>query len=215
MTDPKNALYTRGEEIFNAVSHGIGTLLSAAGCALLVVFAAIRQDVWAVVSSAIYGATLILLYLTSTLYHSITGSRSKSTLRIIDHCVIFLLIAGTYTPYVLVTLRSTVGWWIFGIVWGAAIIGIVLNAIDMRRFRVFSMICYITMGWVIILAMNPLTAALAPGGVILLICGGVMYTAGIVFYALKKFRYMHSIWHLFVLAGSILQFLSVLLYVVM
>ncbi|MDD4797735.1 MAG: hemolysin III family protein [Eubacteriales bacterium] len=215
-TDEAKALgYTRGEEIFNAVTHGVGALLSAAGCALLVVFAAIRHDAWAVVSAAIYGATLILLYLTSTLYHSFTGQRSKSTLRILDHCVIFLLIAGTYTPYVLVTLRSTVGWWVFSVVWGTAILGIVLNAINMRRFRVFSMICYLAMGWVILIAIKPLMAALAPGGVILLISGGVMYTAGIIFYAMKRFRYMHSIWHLFVLAGSILHFLSVLLYVVM
>ncbi|MDD3244229.1 MAG: hemolysin III family protein [Eubacteriales bacterium] len=207
-------LYTRGEEIFNAVTHGVGALLAAGGCALLITFAAIRQDVWAVVSSAIYGATLIILYVSSTLYHSVTGPKTKAVLRIIDHCVIYLLIAGTYTPYVLVTLRNTVGWWIFGAIWAAAVLGILMNAINMKKFRVLSMICYVVMGWVIILAIKPLTAALATGGVVLLIAGGVLYTGGILFFALKKFRYMHSIWHLFVLGGSILHFLSILLYVI-
>jgi len=206
--------YTRGEEIFNAVSHGVGTLLAAAGCALLVAFAAAKGDAWAVVSAAIYGATLIVLYLTSTLYHSMTGTKTKAVLRIIDHCVIFALIAGTYTPYVLVTLRGVVGWLLFAAVWGTAVVGILLNAINMRRFRKVSMVCYVVSGWIILVALKPLLAALAPAGVVLLVAGGVVYTVGIAFFSLKKVRYMHSVWHLCVLAGSVLQFLSVLLYVV-
>lgn len=206
--------YSLGEEIFNAVSHGAGALLSIAGCVILIVFSAIWSDAYAVVSSAIYGASLIMLYTMSTLYHSITNIKAKKVFRILDHSTIFFLIAGTYTPYTLVTLRGPLGWTIFGIIWGTAAFGIVLNAISIERFRKVSMICYILMGWAIIAAAKPLYQSLSKGGLILLVAGGILYTVGIIFYALKKYKYMHSIWHLFVIGGSILHYFSILLYVI-
>ncbi|MGI6200600.1 MAG: PAQR family membrane homeostasis protein TrhA [Christensenellales bacterium] len=206
-------LYTRGEEIFNAVSHGVGTLLSIAALVVGVVFAALYGDAWRVVSAAIYGATLIILYCMSTLYHAITNPTAKKVFRVFDHCSIFFLIAGTYTPYTLVTLRGPWGWSLFAVVWAAAILGTVLNAISIERFKKFSIVCYVAMGWVVILAVNPLLQALPMPGFWLLIGGGVVYTLGIIFYKLKNLRYAHSIWHLFVLGGSALHFFSILLYV--
>ncbi len=211
-----NQFYTLGEEIVNSVSHGLGAALAAAGTALLMVFSAWHHNVWAIVSCAVYGATLLILYTSSTLYHSFQSPRLKALFRVFDHCTIYLLIAGTYTPYTLVTLRQynpVLGWTLFALVWTAAAVGIVLTAVDLERFKVFSMICYISMGWVIVFAMRPLIACLAPAGLWLLLAGGIAYTAGILFFAINV-RYMHSIWHFFVLAGSVLHFLSVLLYVV-
>lgn len=213
-TDAHTVNYTRGEEIFNAVSHGAGVLFAAAGCALVITFAALKRDPWSIVSCAIYGAALICLYLSSTLYHAASTPKYKAVLRILDHCAIYVLIAGTYTPYVLVTLRGPIGWGIFAFIWAAAIMGVLMDSINMRKFRVFTKICYVAMGWAIIFAIKPLMDSLALGGIVLLISGGLMYTGGIVFFAMKRIKYMHSIWHLFVLAGSILHFLSVLLYVI-
>lgn len=206
--------YTLGEEIFNAVSHGAGALLSIAGCVILIVFSAIHGDAYSVVSSAIYGASLIILYTMSTLYHSITNVTAKKVFRVLDHSTIFILIAGTYTPYTLVTLRGAVGWTLFGLVWGAAAFGIVLNAISIERFKKVSMICYILMGWAIVAAARPLYQNLDKGGLILLVAGGILYTVGIIFYAMKKHKYMHSVWHLFVFGGSVLHYFSILLYVI-
>lgn len=206
--------YTLGEEIFNAISHGTGALLSIAGCVILIVFSAIHGDAYSVVSSAIYGASLIILYTMSTLYHSITNVKAKKVFRILDHSTIFILIAGTYTPYTLVTLRGAVGWTIFGIVWGTAAFGIVLNAISIDRFKKISMVCYILMGWAIVAAVRPLYQNLSKGGLILLVAGGILYTVGIIFYAMKKYKYMHSVWHLFVVGGSVLHYFSILLYVI-
>lgn len=208
--------YTLGEEIVNSVSHGLGAALSAAGTAILIVFAAWQHNVWAIVSCAIYGASLFLLYMSSTLYHSFQQPRVKALFRIFDHCTIFLLIAGTYTPFTLVTLRSydpVLGWSLFGVVWAAAVLGIVLNSVDLERFKIFSMVCYVAMGWVIVVAMKPLLATLPAGGIWLLLAGGLAYTVGITFFVIRV-RYMHSIWHFFVLAGSVLHFLSILLYVI-
>ncbi|NMA79136.1 MAG: hemolysin III family protein [Clostridiales bacterium] len=206
--------YTLGEEIFNAISHGAGALLSIAGCVILIVFSAIHGDAYSVVSSAIFGASLIILYTMSTLYHSITHVKAKKVFRILDHSTIFILIAGTYTPYTLVTLRGALGWTIFGIIWGTAVFGIVLNAISIERFKRISMVCYILMGWAIVAAARPLYQNLNKGGLILLVAGGVLYTVGIIFYAMKKYKYMHSVWHLFVVGGSVLHYFSVLLYVI-
>ena len=168
----------------------------------------------AVVSSCIYGSTLIILYMMSTMYHALKVNNAKRVFRIIDHCSIFLLIAGTYTPYTLVALGGALGWTLFGIVWAAAILGVVLNSVDLNKFKVFSMICYLAMGWVIIFAFKPLTEAIAMPGIWLLIAGGIIYTVGAIFYGIgKKIKYMHSIFHIFVLAGSILHFFSILLYV--
>ena len=201
--------YTLGEEIFNSVTHGAGGLLSIAGTVVLIVFCAIYADAWSVVSACIYGASLIILYTMSTLYHAITHERAKRFFRVMDHNTIFFLIAGTYTPFTLVTLRGALGWTLFGIVWGAAIIGIVLNSIDLERFRKPSVVCYIAMGWVIVIAVKPMLDVLPKSSLVLLLVGGILYTAGIVFYAAKKLRYFHSIWHIFVVGGSVLHYFSV------
>ena len=205
--------YTIGEEIFNSVSHGLGAVLSSAGCAILVVYSVFFCDAYAITASAIYGATLLIMYLMSTLYHSFTNESVKQLFRIFDHCSIFLLIAGTYTPFTLITLRGPLGWSMFGGIWGAAVLGIVLNAISIEKFKKISLVCYVAMGWVIIFASRPLAQALSFSSILLLIAGGAAYSIGVIFYKLKKLRYMHSLWHLFVLAGSILHYLCVILYV--
>ena len=203
--------YTLGEEIFNSVSHGAGSLLSIAGTIILIIFSVIYANTWAVVSSCIYGASLIILYTMSTLYHAITNEKAKKFFRIMDHNTIFFLIAGTYTPLTLFCLNGWLGWTLFGIVWVAAIIGIVLNSIDLERFRKPSVVCYILMGWVIILAIKPLMESIPQISLIFLLTGGVFYTVGVIFYAIKKIKYFHSIWHLFTIAGSIFHYFSILL----
>ena len=209
----KKKRYTVGEEIFSAVSHGIGAGLSVAALVTMVVRAARSGDLYAIVAAAIFGASLVILYTMSTLYHALTPVGAKKIFRIFDHATIFLLIAGTYTPYLLVTMRGTVGWVLFCILWALTAIGIVFDAIMLERFHKIEMVLYVAMGWCIVVASKTLVASLAPGGLILLLAGGVLYTVGIIFYSLKKIRYMHSIWHLFVLAGSILHYFSVYLYV--
>lgn len=211
---PVRPMYTLGEELFNAISHGVGALLSVAALVIMAVFTARARDPMAIVSSCIYGATLVILYVMSTLYHALHAPRAKAVFRVFDHCSIFLLIAGTYTPYCLLSLRGVLGWVICIGIWAMAILGLVLNAVNMKKFRVFSAICYVVMGWAIIVAAKPLLAALSGPGIALLLAGGICYTVGIVFFALKNIRYMHSIWHLFVMAGSVLHFLSVLLHVI-
>ena len=211
-------MYTLGEEIFNAITHGVGDLIAIAALVLLIVFAAVYGDGWCLASGIVYGITLVILYTMSTLYHAITPERAKRVFRIFDHGSIFLLIAGTYTPYSLVTLREvdfhgiSLGWLIFGVIWGLAVVGIVFAALR-KSVKWVEVPLYVLMGWMIILSIKDLVANLASGGVILLVAGGIVYTIGVVFFILHKYRYMHSIWHIFVLAGSILHFLSVLLYV--
>lgn len=207
-------LYTLGEEIFNSVSHGVGTLLAIGGMVVLIVFSAIYADAWAVVSASIYGATLTILYAMSTLYHSLTNSKAKKFFRIMDHNSIFLLIAGTYTPFTLVALRGGLGWTLFGIVWGATVLGVIFNSINLEKYKKISLVCYIAMGWVIIMAIKPMIAALPIVSLIFLVLGGICYTGGVVFYAIKKIRYFHSVWHLFVLAGSVLHYFSVLFMII-
>jgi hemolysin III len=209
-----NKRYTLGEEIFSSVSHGVGTLLAIAGTAVLIVFAALYSDAWAVVGSAIYGGSLIMLYSMSTLYHSITNEKAKSFFRIMDHTTIFFLIAGTYTPITLSILRGALGWVLFGIVWGAAILGITLNAIDLKKFSKPSIACYIAMGWVIIFAIKPLVNAMTPLSLWLLVIGGIFYTVGVIFYAIKKVKYFHSIWHIFTILGSTCHYFSILFAIV-
>lgn len=207
--------YSLSEEIINGITHGIGSLVSIAALVLTVVFSAIHGNPWAVVASSIYGSTLIILYTMSTIYHSLKVNKGKKVLRIIDHCSIYLLIAGTYTPYTLVTLQGTLGWIFFGIVWGSAIIGIILNSIDIKKYKIISMILYLLMGWVILAAIKPLYHSLDIRGFWLLLSGGIIYTIGAVFYGLgRKHKYMHGIFHFFVLAASILHFFSILLYVI-
>ena len=210
--------YTKGEEIFNMTSHIVGAVLGVVATVLCVVFAAIRGNVYGIVSGAIYGTTMIILYTMSSIYHGLSPKRySKKVFQVLDHCSIFLLIAGSYTPFALCTLREDnpiIGWTIFGIIWGVAILGIVLNSIDIKKFKVFSMICYLIMGWCIIVKINLLPELLGMTGFILLLSGGIAYTIGAVLYGVgKKHKYAHSIFHLFILLGSLLQFLCILLYV--
>ena len=207
---PLNKRYTLGEEIFNSVSHGVGALLAIAGTVVLIVVSAIYSDPWGIVSSAIYGATLIILYTMSTLYHALTNEKAKYVMRIMDHATIFLLIAGTYTPITLVSLRGVLGWVLFGFIWAAAILGIVLNSIDLERFRKISVVCYVVMGWTIIVAIVPLIKSMSSLSLILLLAGGIMYSVGVIFYAIKKIRYFHSIWHLFTVCGSVLHYFAIL-----
>jgi len=201
-------------ERFNSISHLIGAALALAGLIVLVVLASQQGDPWKIVSFSIYGATLFLLYSASTLYHSWRGP-AKALFQKIDHVAIYLLIAGTYTPFTLVTLNGPWGWSLFGVVWGLAVIGIVLDTLHRSGKRVLQIIIYILMGWIILIAMYPLTQNLPSGGIAWLVAGGVFYTGGIAFYALdEKLRHGHGIWHLFVLAGSISHFLAILLYLV-
>ena len=207
--------YSLGEEIMSAVIHGIGALLAIVALILCTAISASHGNTAAVISSIIYGTTLIILYTMSTLYHSLAVNNAKRVFRIIDHCSIFLLIAGTYTPFTLVALEKPLGYYIFAIVWGIAILGIVLNSINLKKYKVISLISYVVLGWVIIFAYNPLKEAVDWSGVLLLISGGVIYTIGAIIYALgKKVKYFHSIFHMFVLAASILHFLAIVLYVI-
>lgn len=205
--------YSLGEEIFNSTSHGIGALLSLAATVIMAVLSAGKGSALGTFASVAFGLTLILLYTSSTLYHAITHPGAKRIFQILDHCTIFLLIAGSYTPYALLTIGGTPGWVIFSIVWASALTGIILNAIDLKRFAKVSIILYLAMGWAIIFYLPILLSNLAAGGLWLLIAGGLAYTGGIVFYLVKKVPYFHSIWHLFVLGGSICHILSVILFV--
>ena len=220
MENIQNALsikprYTLSEELISAISHGIGMFLAIAGMVLCIVKAATEGNVIGVVSSSLYGSFMIILYLMSTLYHSFKqNTKVKRIFRIFDHCSIFLLIFGTYIPYTLLTLKGALGWSIFGIVLAATIVGIVLNSINLERFKKISMICYLVMGWAIITVVKQIYNNLDVKGFSLLLIGGITYTIGAVIYGLgKKHKYMHSIWHIFVLAGTILQFFSIYLYV--
>ncbi len=203
--------YTLGEEIFNSVSHGIGSGLSIAGTVVLIVCAAVYSNAWGVVSSAVYGASLIILYTMSTLYHALTNRRAKGFFRIMDHNTIFFLIAGTYTPITLVPLRGAFGWVLFGLIWAAAILGIVLNSIDLEKFRKPSVVCYVLMGWAVVFAVKPMLKTVNKLSLLFLLIGGLFYTFGIVFYVMKKKKYFHSIWHLFTIGGSVFHWFAILL----
>ncbi len=200
-------------ERFNSITHLVGAALALAGLVVLVVFAALQGDVWKIVSFSIYGTSLFLLYTLSTLYHSLRG-RAKQIFMKLDHVAIYLLIAGTYTPLTLVTLRGAWGWSLFGIVWGLAIIGIVVDVLHRQGSRRIQISIYLLMGWLIVVALYPLVQIMPTGGLILLVLGGLFYTGGVIFYALdERIKHAHGIWHLFVLAGSISHYLIMLLYV--
>lgn len=200
-------------ERFNSISHLVGAALALAALVVLVVQASLNGDAWKLVSFTLYGVTLFVLYLVSTLYHSLKG-RPKSIFKVLDHQAIYLLIAGTYTPFALVTLRDSVGWWLFGAIWTLAVIGIVLDAVQRDGKRIVPMIIYIVMGWMILFALDPLLAAIPEVGFRWLLAGGIAYTVGIVFYVLDHwYPHAHGIWHLFVLGGSICHYFAVLLYV--
>lgn len=207
--------YSLGEELISSISHGIGAALGIAALCLCVIKSVGLGNEFAVISSWIFGFSLIILYSMSSIYHALKPNNAKRVFRVCDHCTIFILIAGTYTPYTLVSLRSTVGWQLFGVIWGAAIIGIVLNAIDMEKFKGISMVCYLAMGWAIVFAFKPLVNSVSMEGVKLLVAGGIAYTVGAVIYGIgSKVKYMHSIWHFFVLAGSVLHFFSIYNFVI-
>ncbi len=203
---------TLGEEISNSVSHGVGALLSIAGTVVLIVKAAIYGTAIDVVSCALYGSSLILLYIFSTLYHSLTNKTAKYVFKVFDHCSIFLLILGSYIPICLSFIGGAKGWVLFGINCAAAILGIVLNSINLFKWKKLSMILYLVMGWSILMTIGDIIFNVSLGGILLLTGGGIMYTVGILFYKAKHIKYMHFIWHLFVLAGSILQFFFMLNY---
>ncbi len=205
--------FSTGEEIFNSITHGIGAGLAVAALVLLIVravmYAPDGSTASYVVSWTIYGATLVILYMMSTLYHALTPPRAKSIFKIFDHCAIYLLIAGTYTPFCLASLNGVIGWTLFGIIWGLAILGIVMYSMFANKVRLLSLITYIAMGWLIVFAYRPMKEAIPSISLVFLIVGGVAYTVGVIFYSMKKIKWMHPIWHLFVLAGSILHFFSV------
>lgn len=204
---------TPAEHLANAITHGVGFGLSIVCLVLLVVFASMRHGAWEIVSCSVYGATLVLLYLASTLYHSIHRPKVRHVLHVIDHAAIYLLIAGTYTPYVLVPLRGGLGWTLFGLIWGMAVVGIILKTSLIERFRLLSTLGYVAMGWLVVAVIVPLWKALPPGGILWLALGGLSYTLGVVFYAWKRLKFAHAVWHLFVLTGSLCHFFGVLFYI--
>ncbi|TAL85250.1 MAG: hemolysin III family protein [Rhodanobacter sp.] len=207
------ARQTRGEEIANSVSHGLGLLLALAGLPVLILHAVRTGGVSAVVGAAIFGGSAVLLYLASTLYHAITHQRIKAIFRALDHAAIYLLIAGTYTPIALGVLRGGVGWTMLGVIWSLALAGLLFKAMVGMRFPRVSTVLYVGMGWVALIAIRPLWLHMAPGGLIWLLAGGLAYSLGVVFFVLdEKLRYGHFIWHLFVLAGTTCHFFAVLLY---
>jgi hemolysin III len=205
---------TLGEEIFNSITHGIGILFSIAALILLVVIAVTKGNTWHIVSFTIFGSTMVLLYLSSTLYHSFTKEKVKNIFARFDHVSIFLLIAGTYTPFVLTVLRGAVGWILFGIIWGLAITGVIIRSIYLSRFRLLMVAVYVLMGWMFVFAAGPMVKNLPTSSLIFLFTGGLCYTVGVLFYVWRNLKYGHGIWHLFVLGGSILHFFAVLFIVV-
>lgn len=195
-------------ELSNAITHGVSALVALAGLVILVVAAASRGDAWHVVSFSIFGASAVMLYTMSTLYHALTAPKAKRVFKVLDHASIYLLIAGTYTPFALILLRASVGWWVFGVVWGAAVAGIALEPFVVGRAKILSAALYVAMGWIIVLAWRPLNAVARPETVGLLLAGGVAYTAGAAFYVMKKWTWSHPVWHLFVTAGTVLHFFA-------
>ena len=210
--------YTHGEEMFNMISHIVGGAIGVVALVLCVIVSALHHDAWAVVGSAVYGASLITLYTMSSVYHGLRPNMAKKVMQVIDHCTIYFLIAGTYTPIVLTRIRRYSpgwGWGLFGVVWGLAALATVFTAIDLRKYRTFSMLCYIGMGWSIVFAAKPALAALSAPALWYLLAGGISYTVGAILYGLgTRKRYMHSVFHLFVVAGSVLQLIAILFYVI-
>lgn len=217
LSDRKLPPYTKGEEIFNMTTHIVGGALGVVTTVLCVVFAAVHHNVYGIISGAIFGVTMILLYTMSSIYHGLKPNMAKRVFQIIDHCSIYLLIAGTYTPFALCVLRqhsTALGWSIFGVIWGLAILGIVLNSIDIKMFEVISMILYIGMGWCIVFTTKIVYTIIGSTGFYLLLAGGIAYTIGAIMYGFtRKLRYIHSVFHIFVVIGSLLHFLCILLYI--
>jgi len=207
--------YTVGEEIANALTHGIGVGMGFSALTMLTIFSSEQHDPWKVVSSVLFGATIILMYLASTLYHSFPPSRTKRFFKLMDHASIYLLIAGSYTPFCLVTLRGGWGWSMFGLTWGLAILGVLFKMFFIDRFEILSTVIYVLIGWAAIIAIDPLFIRLPMGGFLWLLMGGLLYTIGVIFYVMDRRPYAHSIWHVFVLAGTLSHFFAVLFYVIL
>ena len=205
--------YRLGDILANSITHGLGAALAIAGAVYLIVVST-RGSAWVVVSCSIFASTLVLVYICSTLYHSLVRTRARHVFHVLDHGAIYLLIAGTYTPFTLVSLRGPVGWTLFGIVWTLAVAGIVFKSFAVGRFAVASAVVYLFQGWVVIFAVHPLMHAISPHGLMWLLAGGLAYTLGIVFFALDRTPYFHAAWHLFVLAGSFAHYVAILFYVV-
>ncbi len=210
MKADRNKPYGSGEELAHSITHGIGFFIGIAVLVLLVVFSTLRKGAWEVVSCSIYGATFILLYLGSTLYHASRQPRVRRVLKIIDHSAIYLLIAGTYTPFALVPLHGALGWTILGVIWGCALLGIFFKVFFTGRFKAASLVSYLFMGWLCVVAVKPLYRELSLSGFVLFAAGGLCYSFGAIFYAWKSLKGSHTIWHLFVLAGSLCHFFSIL-----
>jgi hemolysin III len=210
MKDAVTVRYSFGEEVANSVTHGVGWLLSVCGLAILVTLATATGGALRVVSCAVFGATLVLLYAASTLYHALPSERAKHVFRVLDHSAIFLLIAGTYTPLSLVAVGGPWGWSLFGAIWSLAAFGVLLNTVAHGRWRWLSITLYVVMGWLVVVAIKPLVAAIEPGALVMIVAGGLAYTLGLVFYGWNRLPYNHAVWHLFVLTGSVLHYLAIL-----
>lgn len=206
--------YTLGEEIANAITAGIGTVASITGLVVMVVYATLEGSIWHIVGVSVFGTSLIFSHLASTLYHSIVPPRAKTVLRVIDHLAIYFLIAGTYTPFTLVNLRGPWGWSLLVLIWALGLAGVVIKTTALRHVRYLSTAFYVAMGWTVVLVIKPLLEGVAPGGIWLLLIGGLAYTAGVIFFAWHRIPYNHAIWHLFVIAGSACHFFAVLFYVI-
>ncbi|MDD3765031.1 MAG: hemolysin III family protein [Nevskiales bacterium] len=207
-------VYSLGEEIAHAITHGLGIVLSIVGLTILVARATVYGDAWHITAVSVFGATLVLMYTASTLYHSIPLPRAKRVLRVIDHSLIYFLIAGTYTPFTLITLNGAWGWSLFGFTWTLAAAGVAFKIFATGRFEKVSLAIYLGMGWCAVAAVQPLLRNLEPGGLALMVAGGITYSGGVAFYVWERLRYHHAIWHMFVLGGSVLHFFAVLYYVV-
>lgn len=210
----REKFYSYGEEVAHVITHGLGAVLSIAGLTILVARAAMYGNAWHITACAIFGASLVMMYAASALFHGIQYPRAKHILRVIDHSLIYVLIAGTYTPFTLITLHGTVGWTLFGVTWGLALIGVVFKIFHTGKFEKLSLAIYLGMGWCVLFAVKPLLAALPSGGLWLMFAGGLTYSGGVAFYVMERLRYHHAIWHVFVLGGSVLHFFAVLFYVI-
>ena len=209
-----DSIHAAREELANALTHGVGAAAALAGTAVLVTLAAIHGDGWQLIGATVFGLSLLLLYVASTLYHATAHPVAKARLKVFDHCAIYLLIAGTYTPFTLIGLRGTVGWWLFGAIWTLALSGLVFKLFYTGRFKLVSTLVYVAMGWLVLLAIVPVFRALDAWTFGWLLAGGMCYTAGTVFYHRPALRYSHAIWHLFVIAGSVCHYVSVMAHVV-
>lgn len=210
----REKLYSFGEELAHSLIHGAGVLFGIAGLAILVAYAALYGNVWHIVGVSIFGASVVFMYTASTLYHSIPLPKVKEILRIIDHSMIYILIAGTYTPFTLITLHGPWGWTLFAVIWALAVVGVVFKAYATGRYEKLSLGIYLGMGWCVVVAIKPLLETLDAGGLTLLLLGGLSYTGGVVFYVWESLKYHHAVWHAFVLAGTVFHYFAVLLYVI-